>query len=101
MSIATASGLTAKDAIAKAKFFFRDFFSDQNVENVLLEELDFDDVSGNWRVTIGFDVGRKAVRQPSLNALAALTHQEVTPIREARVFEISDSDGSLVKMSNT
>jgi hypothetical protein len=57
MSIAAAKGMTAKQAVGKALEYFREFFSDQVVENVLLEELEFDESDRNWRVTIGFDIG--------------------------------------------
>jgi hypothetical protein len=100
MSIAAAKGMTAKQAVGKALEYFREFFSDQVVENVLLEELEFDESDRNWRVTIGFDIGRKSIKQPSMNAFAALAHQELTPIREARLFVLEDSSGDLVKMSD-
>jgi hypothetical protein len=32
--------------------------------------------------------------------VAALAHQELTPIREARLFVLEDSSGDLVKMSD-
>lgn len=100
MSIAAAKGMTAKQAVNKALSYFNEFFADQVIENVLLEELDFNESDQVWLVTIGFDTGRKSIRQPSLNALAALSQQELTPIREARVFIIEDETGGLVKMSD-
>jgi len=100
MSIAAAKGMTAMLAVATARKYFDQFFADQVIENVLLEELDYDEGSGHWLVTIGFDVGRKAIRQPNQNALAVFSQQVVTPIREARLFEIVDADGSLDQMRN-
>jgi hypothetical protein len=98
MSLAGAKVLKPKQAIAKALEFFNDFFSDQGIKNVLLEELEFDDVSGNWNVTIGFDIGRESIRKPGTNALSMFGQQEVTPLREARRFEITDRGGDLVRM---
>ncbi|MDP7151271.1 MAG: hypothetical protein QGI08_07750 [Paracoccaceae bacterium] len=100
MAVADAKNLSASDAISRAKAFFDEFFADQVVENVLLEELDYDETEGYWLVTIGFDVGRMKIRQPSQNALAFLADQEITPIREARVFRISDETGMLLKMED-
>ena len=100
MSIANANSLTPSDAISIARKFFGEFFAGTITENVLLEELDYDDSSGVWGVTIGFDVGRTKMRQPNINALAALTPQEVIPVREARRFLIRDDDGALIKMED-
>lgn len=98
MSIADAKSLTPSSAIAAAKQYFADFFGAEKVQNILLEELDFDESQGIWNVVIGFDVGRTKMRQPSMNALAAFAQHEIVPVREARRFVIRDSDGGLVKM---
>jgi hypothetical protein len=100
MSIAAAKGMTAKEAIDCAMGFFYDFYDDNNFENVLLEELEFDDSKNAWFVRIGFDIGRKKMRQPTQNALAAMFDQEIVPIRESRLFEISDADGALLRMGD-
>ncbi len=98
MPIADAKSLTPSNAIEIAKGYFNEFFADTKTENVLLEELDFDDSTGVWSVTIGFDVGRTKMRQPNYNALAALSPQEVIPVREARRFFIRDEDSALIKL---
>lgn len=100
MNIAAAKGLTARGAIDLAMGFFKDFYPAERVENVLLEELEFDDARNAWLVKIGFDIGRKKMRQPNLNALALMFDQEIVPIRETRVFEISDVDGALQRMGD-
>jgi hypothetical protein len=101
MSIAAAKGMSAKEAVERALMYFREFFSDQVIVNVLLEELDFDESDRTWLVKIGFDIGRKSIKQPSRNALATLYgEQELTPIREARTFVLEDDGGNLVKMSD-
>lgn len=101
MSVANAKGMSASQAIGRARQYFDEFYADQVIENVLLEELDFDEEMGNWLVTIGFDIGRKKIRQPGQNALASLfAEQEVVPIREARRFVLSDSGGSLIRMED-
>ena len=101
MNIAAATGLTARQAIDRAMNYFWDFYEKETTENMLLEELDFDDANKNWQVRIGFDIGRKKIRQPGGNALASFfSEQEVSPIRETRVFVISDADGSLIRMGD-
>ena len=96
MAVADAQNLTAKEAIKVAREYFNDFFQGSVVNNILLEEIEFED--GLWSVPIGFDVGRTKMRQPSGNALAAIRPSEVVPVREARTFVIRDKDSALVKM---
>jgi hypothetical protein len=100
MSIAAAKGMSAKQAIDSAMSFFNEFFMNQSFQNVLLEELVFDDGKKTWLVRIGFDVGRNKMKQPGGNALTAMFDQEIVPIRESRVFEISDANGNLIRLGN-
>ena len=101
MNISAAKGLTARQAIDRAMSFFRDFYAVDRIENVLLEELDYDDANTVWMVRIGFDIGQKKMSHPGGNGIMSmLTGQEVTPIRETRVFVISDADGTLRRMGD-
>lgn len=90
--------ISPKDAIAAAKRSFFEFYAEEKIENVLLEELVFDEVDGVWNVTIGFDVGRTKIQQPSQNALAMFGQQTLTPIREARKFILAAVDGTFIRM---
>jgi hypothetical protein len=100
MSIASAKGTSAEQAVEIAHRYFGQFFAGQNVGNVLLEELEFDEKTRWWRVVIGFDVGRKKLRQPSINALTLPFpyDTEEIPVREARAFFIADNDKALISV---
>jgi hypothetical protein len=43
-----------KEAVAIAKDYVADLFADERPADIGLEELDFEDRHGRWRVTIGF-----------------------------------------------
>ena len=99
MSLAAAKGLKPREAIDAAYAYFEQFLGDRAVKNILLEELEFDDSSGHWLVTIGFDTGRTSFKQPSVHgSLSLFDSDEVVPIREARRFYITDDGGALTKM---
>jgi len=100
MSVANAKQMDARGAIAAALALFDQFYEGQRVENVLLEELDYDESEEAWRVTIGFDIGRNEIRQPNQNALALFAEQKITPVREARRFVIFDATGGLDRMED-
>ena len=100
MSIVNAKKMSPSDAIKAAMGYFNEFFAGQKIENKLLEELDFNDSTETWVVTVGFDVGRTKMKQPGMNALAGFVSQEIVPVREARRFFIRDSDAGLIKMDD-
>jgi hypothetical protein len=100
MSVAKAQGMTAKEAISVARSYFDEFFGAEPIRNVLLEQLDFDETRAIWVVTFGFDAGREAFSNTVGSGLDRLLGPQVTPIREARTFEIEDATGVLVKMTD-
>ena len=97
MSVARAKGMSAKEAVSKARGHFDEFFGSEPIKNVLLEQLDFDELNDVWVVTFGFDAGRVSFSQPPIGSLM-LSGVQKSPIREARTFEIEDGTGALVKM---
>ncbi len=46
--------MDAKQAVGIAKSYVIDLFSDEKLENLGLEEIELDDTSGFWRITLGF-----------------------------------------------
>jgi hypothetical protein len=46
--------MDVKDAVKVAKDYVRTIFEDEHITEVGLEETDFDEKSGEWKITIGF-----------------------------------------------
>ncbi|MFD1253854.1 hypothetical protein DEVEQU_01682 [Devosia equisanguinis] len=46
--------ISVKEAIRRAKDFVHETFDEEDIVNVGLEEVKFDDQVGNWEITIGF-----------------------------------------------
>lgn len=46
--------LNIKEAVARAKSYASDFFIDDKITDILLEEVDLDDRDGNWKITVSF-----------------------------------------------
>ena len=76
--------MEVKDAVRLAKEYVADLFEDEQIENVGLEEVVFDDESDSWGVTIGFSRpwDRKG---PLATALA-----ERNPARSYKMVRIDD-----------
>ena len=46
--------MDVKEAVAIAKRYITDLFADEGIAHLGLEEVLFDEWSGDWKVTIGF-----------------------------------------------
>jgi hypothetical protein len=80
-----------KQAVALAKQHILDVFADEKVSNLGLEEVEFDDQSKNWLVTLGFS---RPWDEPR-NAFAALAHDAYAR-RTYKVVRISDALSSVL-----
>lgn len=83
-----------KEAVGTAKSYVAELFADESITHVGLEEVMFDELSGDWRVTIGFS--------RHWNQISALL-QSSRPDRQGRsykVVRIKDSDGRVVSLTD-
>ena len=46
--------MDVKEASGKAKEYVADLFDGEGISNVGLEEIEFDELSSHWKITIGF-----------------------------------------------
>lgn len=46
--------MEVKEAVRVAKEYVNDVFSEETIEDFGLEEVDFDDASNEWKITLGF-----------------------------------------------
>ena len=97
--------MNVKEAVTAAKTSIADLFGDQIVSDPLLEEVEFDQDSGVWRITIGF------LRMPEIprTSQASATHElgtvlglgaYGTPRRAYKVVNISDGDQRVVSVKD-
>ena len=78
-----------------ARKYLVDLFEGEEIINVGLEEVVFDEASHSWRITIGFSRPweRNGVTGPLVAALG-----DRRPPRTYKVIRVNDYDGSLVSM---
>ncbi len=84
--------MDVKAAVKIAKTQVADLFSDEEINDIGLEEVEFDDAVGVWIVTIGFS-------RPwdQKNALTAALGEGQTG-RSYKVLHIAGKDGRMVSM---
>ncbi len=88
--------MNVKEAVELAKDHIKDLFEKEQISNVGLEEVEFDDHSKTWNVTIGFS--RPWDEAP--NALTAIAQQGRLPKRSYKVVSIDDTTGTVRSLKN-
>ena len=86
--------MDVKAVVSTAKTYIADLFADEAITYIGLEEVVFDELSGDWEVTIGF-----ARPWNQLNAVVTA----LAPDRQGRAYKIvriKDRDGSVVSLTD-
>ena len=92
--------MEVKEAAQTAREYLAHLFADEQVSNVGLEEVVFDDVSNEWRITIGFSRPWDT-EAPQMNAWAALANaRPQRPERSYKVVCINDESGRVTSLKD-
>jgi hypothetical protein len=94
--------MDVKDAIKAAKAYVREVYGEsENISDLSLEEVEFDDSSGQWRITVEFSRPiSSGLRTRALELLEALGDSAAPRRRVQKVVLVSDADGKFVAMKN-
>jgi hypothetical protein len=84
--------MDVKQAVQVAKAYVSDLFSEEQIRNVGLEEVEFDDTSHEWLVTIGF--------ARSWDERSGLEKAMIGLSRSFKVVRLSDSDGRVISVKD-
>ncbi|HWG07259.1 MAG TPA: hypothetical protein VG271_19825 [Beijerinckiaceae bacterium] len=85
--------IAVKKAVELAKKYVADLFADEGVANLGLEEVDYDEIAREWRITLGFSRPWNA----SGGLAAALGEFGERSYKSVR---ISDLTGNVVSVKN-
>jgi hypothetical protein len=89
--------MNVKEAVVMATAHIRDLFEHEEISNLGLEEVEFDQSSSEWIVTVGFS---RPWDYPQ-NALAALgSGRAGNPKRSYKIVTINDNNSSVVGIKN-
>jgi len=93
------SGRDAKRAVNRGFELFEELMGSNGLGHVLLEGLEWDrdedEEEAVWKISIGFDAGRKRDRA---HGMGGLFDQAKEPIRELRTIVIRADDGGSLRM---
>lgn len=88
--------MNVKEVVTHAKQHVRDLFAEESLTNIGLEEVELDEQSNEWIVTIGFSRPWDA---PS-NSLAALANPSIYPRRAYKIVRVANSNGAILSVKN-
>ena len=86
--------MDVKEAVRTAKEYLSDLFEAEQIMNVGLEEVVFENVSNSWRVTIGFS------RPWDQKNVLATALGEGRPTRSYKVLCINDGSGEVESLTD-
>ncbi|MGP5076184.1 hypothetical protein [Psychrobacter celer] len=91
------------EAVKLARQFAADLFAGEDIKNLGLEEVVFDDDSREWRITLGYDSHRVKTTETAPNPYSAVSaiipsNIEKETLREYKTFRIGADDGSFKGM---
>jgi hypothetical protein len=84
--------MDVKQAVQIAKTYVADLFAEENIQQLRLEEVEFDEAGAVWRVTIGFS------RPWSRTGL--LASELLNPPRAYKVVQMRDEDGQVISVKD-
>jgi len=88
--------IPVKEAVTKAFEYAHDFYKQQEIPQLMLEEVELDEEKKNWLVTLGYKSPRTIQRQTSGGVFPLTTEKE--SIREYKIFRIDASDGRFISL---
>ncbi|MCP4111808.1 MAG: hypothetical protein GY749_40830 [Desulfobacteraceae bacterium] len=87
--------LGIKEAIKKAFEHFELIYEGEKLPNKLLEEIEYDNEDGIWKVVIGFDSNRITTKTDGPAMLGTTIREKE---RKYKQIKLKGEDGSFVKM---
>ena len=85
--------MEVKEAVRTAKKYIAELFTDETIASLGLEEVEFNDTSSNWEVTIGFS-------RPWQNLSLANALGNRPPTRSYKLVLINDDSGQVLSLKD-
>lgn len=85
-----------QEAVTAAKKYVSEIFAEERIMQLTLEEVEFDEATGIWNITVGFSWPWDAPQ----NALALITRDLSQWRRRYKVVRIADATGQLLSIKN-
>lgn len=88
--------MDVREAVTKAKAYLAELYVDEKISNVGLEEVELDDQTNTWKITIGFSRPWDEPRNP----FAAITNQPSVLKRSYKLVRVHNETGLILSVNN-
>lgn len=88
--------MDVREAVTKAKAYLAELYLEETISNVGLEEVERDDQTKAWNITIGFSRPWDEPRNP----FAAITKQPSFLKRSYKLVRVDDATGTILSVKN-
>ncbi len=85
--------IKVKEAVAEARNAAKDFFDNNPLVDLQLEEVEYDETTNTWMITLGFNVEDMS---PVHGIGAAFSNQKY--IRKYKLFKVNGETGKVMSM---
>jgi hypothetical protein len=85
--------MDVKEAVGTAKKYIQELFSEENIKNIGLEEVEYDEQKNEWQITIGFS-------RPWQRDNLELPRFIPDAARSYKIIRISEKTGSVISVKN-
>ena len=92
--------MNVKEAAQRAKQHIAELVTDEDVQNIGLEEVEFDGNSGVWRVTVGFSRPWDRLDESPYGSVTEIFGGQRKRVRDMKVVAVDDADGRIVSVKN-
>jgi hypothetical protein len=89
--------MDVKQAVTLAKGYFADLFASENYLDQGLEEINFDEATASWEITIGF---RRPIPNDQFLGPVGKLMSSYALERSYKVVRISDTTGKVISVKN-
>ena len=89
--------MDVKEAVGIAKSYIAELFGDEVITDIGLEEVVLDELSGDWKVTIGF---ARRWNRASAPGTPVIVRRLDSLERSYKVVRIKDSDGRVISLTD-
>lgn len=91
--------MEVKEAARQAKQYIADLFKEEQVQQIGLEEIEFDEATKTWRVTVGFSRPWDRTNEPPFSS-AMVDLLGPRRGRDMKSVTLNDNDGRVVSVKN-
>jgi hypothetical protein len=88
--------MEVKEAVAAAKRYIQELFADEDIADVGLEEVEFDNARNVWNITTGFSRVREPADAPPFGNFLMPKRR----VRSYKIVRISDRSGKILSVKN-